>query len=77
MTNSKIQFLGKMQKLILNDNDVLVLHANILLTHEQKDNLRVEMQQQFPGVKVLLVQAGLKLGVVAVPDIKVVVNGSN
>ena len=48
--------------------DTLVLSADRCLSKDQRDSLRSLLAQQFPGNKCLVVDGGMKLGVIAKSD---------
>lgn len=77
MRNPKIDFLGTMKKLTLSENDVLVVVCKKLMNREQLQNLDQAMHHNFPGTKCVILNSDLDLGVLAMPEIKVVQDGTN
>jgi hypothetical protein len=52
-------------KLDLHDGDIVVLRTDMMLTQEQLQYLRDRYRAEFPGIKVVVLSAGLEIGVLA------------
>lgn len=67
-TQPEIRWLGNMQRLKVEPGDVFVLHCDRRLTLEQGEAIQRWWQPRMPGLKLLVVDAGMKLGVMQVPN---------
>jgi hypothetical protein len=63
--NPEIRYLGDVQKLSLNEGDILVLSSDQHLREETAERLRQHLEREIPGHKVLILGEGLKLGVLS------------
>jgi serine phosphatase RsbU (regulator of sigma subunit) len=52
-------------KLELQPGDMIVLRTDLLLNKEQLSSIREAAQQQFPGIKVVVLTAGISLAVLS------------
>jgi hypothetical protein len=52
-------------KLELHDGDMVVLRTDMILNQDQVQALRDRASQQFPGIKVAILSAGLSLAVLS------------
>ena len=52
-------------KLELHDGDMVVLRTDMILNQAQLESLRDRASQQFPGIKVVILSAGLSLAVLS------------
>jgi hypothetical protein len=60
----KIKYLGDVQRLSLQPSDWLVLSVDEAISSEMATRLRVQMEERFPGNRVLILGKGMTLGVV-------------
>ncbi len=49
--------------------DVFVLHVDAILNAEQFETLRKRLDDALPGAKVLILQRGMRLGVVSIAEV--------
>ncbi|NLS07621.1 phage portal protein [Rhizobium sp. P32RR-XVIII] len=66
-SKSEIRFLGDMTKLHLEPGDMLVLQLDTRISNEQFDRLNEQMAEIFGKRRVIILDAGMKLGAVTPP----------
>jgi hypothetical protein len=64
MNDPAIKFVGEMEKLCLKDGDVLVLHCETILPMKHVEILQDAFAKAFPGHKAIVLNPGMKLGVI-------------
>lgn len=68
METNEIRFLGDLQRLRPEPGDVFVLTCEGRLSAESADHLRRYLAEALNGAKVLVLDSGLRIGCVAVPE---------
>lgn len=63
MDEAAIKYLGDVQRLVLNEGDILVLNCDRELTMDMAERLRAMLIEQIPGHQVLVLCKGLTIGV--------------
>lgn len=61
----EIKFVGEMSVLNIKPDDVLVVTTEMLISHDQMKHIEEHIYSTFPNNKVLVLSAGLKLGVLS------------
>lgn len=61
--NDEARFLGDVQRLVLNPGDRVVLMSEERLSMDAAEHLRAVLQERFPGHETVVLDKGLKLGV--------------
>lgn len=65
IADEQIRYLGDVQRLELGPTDMLVLSVDDVLKDEQREHLLGQCKQIFGNRKVIILERGMKLGVVA------------
>lgn len=65
-----IRFTGNLSRLRAKPGDVLVVQVDKIMSHEQMVFVRDHVSHAVPGVQVLVLSDGLKLGLLDVSEIK-------
>lgn len=60
----EFRYLGEVQRLTLNPGDVVVISTDERITQELAEAIRKKASLKFPGHEVLVLSAGLRIGVV-------------
>lgn len=60
-----IRFLGNLQKLKLRDGEIFVLSTEKFMTGDQVDKLWSDFNLAFSTNKVIILQGGMKIGIVS------------
>ena len=66
----QIRYLGDVQRLVLQEGDIVVLKIPGPISEDWANRLREEMESQLPGHKVLVLGDGLEIGVLTKQDPK-------
>lgn len=59
----EVTYLGDVQRLCLNADDIVVLSTDKVISQEQARQLRDQVGTVIPGHKVLVLDASMKIGV--------------
>ncbi len=73
----EVECVGHMHKVVYNDGDVIVVTVDHWLPKEQAARLEGYIKTRIPGANVLLLENGLKLGVVGMPRVEEVARGAD
>lgn len=60
----EIKFVGDMKRLVLRDGDVLVVSCEGRISDEIAERIKAAFQEKFSGKQVLVLDGGMKVGVV-------------
>lgn len=60
----EITYLGDVQRLCLKPGDIVVLSLDERLRDDDREHMRAVLEQKFPGNTVLVLDGGIKLGIV-------------
>lgn len=78
MANQEINYVGKLRKVALSKDDVLVVTCEQALSEATCKSIEARVLAKFPGSEVLVLADGLKLGVVSSkPEQTVITNHVN
>jgi len=76
MDEPEAEFIGNIQRVVFNTGDVIVVTTDRLLSREHCVRICDSLQPVFPGSRVVVLDSGLKFGVVSMPPVAEVVRGA-
>jgi hypothetical protein len=65
MAEPEIKYLGDVQRLVLREGDRLVITYHGTMSEAQVRRMREQIETSMPGVRVLVLCEGMKIGVLA------------